>query len=505
VNVADQLRANAARLRDKTALAFQDTHIAYADLDARVDRVAAAFQGLGLGSGDRVALLLANSVHFVEALYGAWRAGLVAVPINPTFTTEEVVHIVGDSGARAIVAAEPFAAVLQGVRETVLSLEEVIVAGASGPPVGTQSWGAFVGTGGQLQPDGLERDALALLQYTSGTTGRPKGTMLSHGNLIANHAQVGHTRIRVEEGDTVLCVLPLFHIYALNVALAFPLSRGATVLLVERFDPVQTLNAIQAHRVSVVVGAPPMYVAWLNTPGVETFDLASVRFAVSGAAPLAPRVLQRFRSELGIAIWEGYGLTETAPVLTTTAMGHEPIPGSVGKPVPDVELRLCDEAGNLAERGDPGEVVVRGPNVFAGYWLDAAATAEVLSDDGWFHTGDIGYTDDDGNLYLIDRKKDLIIVSGFNVYPREVEDVLLRHPKVADVAVIGTPHPYSGEAVKAVVSLVAGEEASDEELIAHCQRSLARFKCPEVIELVDELPTLSSGKVSRRRLREEPS
>jgi long-chain acyl-CoA synthetase len=399
------------------------------------------------------------------------------------------------------VVDEPFYPVVAGVRDDVVSLEHIIPAGTATPKEGGPPWRARVAAASDPAPVEVDSDDLALLQYTSGTTGRPKGAMLSHANLLANQEQMEQTRLSVEEGDVVLSALPLFHIYALNVGMAFTLCKGATLLLVERFDPQQTLAEIARHRASVIIGAPPMYIAWINLPDIETYDLASVRFAVSGAAPLPARVLERFRDEVGISIWEGYGLTETSPLLTTVAMGDELKPGSVGRPVPGVEIRLLDEKGESVGRGDPGEVVVRGPNVFAGYWHQPEATAEVLDSDGWFHTGDIGIAMD-GNLYLVDRKKDLIIVSGFNVYPREVEEVLYRHPKVAEAAVIGVPHPYTGEAVKAVVVLKEGEESTAEEIIEFCRRHLARFKNPEVVEFAGSLPMLPSGKVKRRELRE---
>ncbi len=500
MNIAQGLRASAARLPDKAALLTAAGSVIYGELDARVDRAAAAFQTAGLARGDRVALLLGNTRHFVEAFYGALRAGLVVVPINVTYTAAEVSHILADAGARLVVAGQAYASVLDGMRETLASLEGVVVAGASSPPIGTRTWRQFVGAAGELRPVDVVDDDLALLPYTSGTTGRPKGAMLTHGNLLANQRQMAQTRLRIQEHDVVLAVLPLFHIYALNVGMAFPLSRGATLLLVERFDPVQTLEAISEHRASVLIGAPPMYVAWVNTPGVGDADLACVRFAISGAAPLPRSVLERFDAELGIPIWEGYGLTETAPVLTTVAMGDVVRPGSVGRPVPEVELRLVDDAGRDVKPGDPGEVVVRGPNVFVGYWQQPEATAQVVDPDGWFHTGDVGICDGE-DLYLVDRKKDLILVSGFNVYPREVEEALYRHPKVAEAAVIGAPHPYTGETVRAVVVLRPGEEASAEEITDFCRRSLARFKCPEVVDFVDSLPHNASGKVLRRELR----
>jgi long-chain acyl-CoA synthetase len=500
-NLTDALRSTARRLPDKPALLYQGQPVSYAELDARADRAAAGLRRKGLAPGDRIGLLLANSPHFVEALYGALRADLVVVPLNVAFPAPELAHILADAGARAVVVDEPFLPALAGLDQTLPGLDHVIVAGASSPPRGGSTWRQLLDDR-DAEPAAPTRggDDVALLQYTSGTTGKPKGAMLSHANLLANHVQMAQTQLKILEQDVVLGVLPLFHIYALNVGMAFTLSRGATLLLVERFDALQTLEVIARHRVSVIVGAPPMYVAWLNTPGVQDVDLGSVRFATSGAAPLPRQVLERFQAELGIAIWEGYGLTETAPVLTTVAMGSEIVPGSVGRPVPGVELRLVDEQGEPVRQGDPGEVLARGPNVFSGYWNDPAATSEVLDADGWFHTGDVGYADD-GNLYLVDRKKDLIIVSGFNVYPREVEEVLFRHPKVAQAAVVATPHPYTGEAVKAVVVLAPGEEASGEELSDYCRRFLARFKCPEVVEFVDELPVLPTGKVRRRDLR----
>ncbi|MGH3665073.1 MAG: long-chain-fatty-acid--CoA ligase [Egibacteraceae bacterium] len=500
MNLADRLRTSASRLPDKAALLAGSHELTYGELDARADRAAAAFQAVGLAPGDRVALLLANGPTFIEAFYGALRAGLVVVPINTGFTAEEAAWILGDAGARAVVASEVFRGVLDGVRQTMASLETVVVAGASDPPMGTSTWRQFVGRGDRPEPVEVGSDDLALLGYTSGTTGRPKGAMLSHGNLLANQDQMAQTRLRLEERDVVLCVLPLFHIYALNVALAFAVSRGATVVLLERFDPLQTLQTIARHRVSVLVGAPPLYTALVNTPGVEDYDLASVRYAVSGAAPLPVSVLRRCRDELGLTVWEGYGLTETAPVLTSMAMADAVRPGSVGRPLPGVELRLSDERGRNVHAEDPGEVVVRGPIVFRGYWGQERATAEVL-DEGWFHTGDVGLLVD-GDLFLVDRKSDLILVSGFNVYPREVEEVLYRHPKVAEAAVVGTPHPYTGETVKAVVVLRDGQKATADELHAYCSRSLARFKCPEVVKFAAALPHNASGKVLRRRLRE---
>lgn len=501
MNLADRLRATAARLPEKVALSIPGHNLTYADVDARADRAAAAFQGLGLRPGDRVGLGLGNSRYFVEAWYGALRAGLVAVPINTGSTTEEAAHILSDSGARTVVVSETFHPVLAGLEQGLPSLEEVLVAGASTPPIAARTWRQVLDASPAApQPVEVGQDALALIQYKAGAVGRPKGAMLSHRSLLANQEQMRQTCLRPFERDVVCCVLPLFHLYALNVGLALPLSCGASVLLVERFDPVHTIEQVVAHRVSVLIGAPPMYVAWANVPAIERYDFACVRFAVSTAAPLPRTISLRFNEQLGIPLWESYGVTEASGVLTFAAGDAPPRPGSVGQPVPSVELRVVDDHRRRVPDGDLGEISFRGPNVFSGYWNAPAVTASVIDSGGWCYTGDIGYLSE-GELFLVDRKSDLIIVSGFNVYPREVEDVLYRHPKIAEAVVVGTPHPYAGEVVKAVVVLHPGEEATVEEITSFCGRWVARFKCPEVVEFVSELPHVSAGRVRRRDVR----
>jgi long-chain acyl-CoA synthetase len=502
MNVADIVRETAARLPAKAALIFQDKPITYADLDRSIDEAAAGIASLGIRQGDRVGVLVNNVPHFIYAYLGIERAGGVMVPLNTMYTADEVSYILADAEARAVIVAEPFLRAVEGLRETLPMLEHVVVVGG-GTPIGTMGWDQMTGRGGDMPSVSIGEKDLAALPYTSGTTGKPKGAMLTHGNLLANLEQMHRVPLLSEaETDVVLLVLPMFHIYALNVSLGLTFRVGATAVLQERFDPVASLDAIERHHITVVFGAPPMFVAWLSTPNVESRDLSSVRLAVSGAAPLPGPVLDDFRRRLGVTIWEGYGLTETAPGVTSNAMGAEAKPGSIGKPLPEIELRLLDEQGDDVEDGDPGEIAVRGPNVFQGYWHDDAATAEAVRD-GWFHTGDVAYEDEDGYLFLVDRKKDLIIVSGFNVYPREVEEALYRHPKVAEAAVVGVPHPYTGEAVKAVVVLKPGQSATEEEIIEFCKRSIARFKCPQVVEFVDKLPHTDTGKILRRRLREE--
>jgi long-chain acyl-CoA synthetase len=325
--------------------------------------------------------------------------------------------------------------------------------------------------------------------------------MLTHGNLRSNLDMLAAVPALAEvESDVVLLALPLFHIFGLNATLGLVLREGGTAVLVERFDPRATLDLVARHRVTVLPGAPQMFQAWLTVSGQP--DLSSVRLAVSGAAALPAAVLEAFRDRFGITIWEGYGLTETSPAVTTTALGGEARPGSIGLPLSGVEIRLVDEHGGEVEEGDPGEIVIRGPNVFAGYWRRPDDTAATFRD-GWLLTGDVAYRDDDGYLHIVDRTSDVIVVSGFNVFPREVEEAIALHPKVADCVVLGVPDERTGEAIRALVVPRSGETLTEEEVLDRCRDALARFKWPRDIEVVHELPRNVTGKVLRRSLRGE--
>ena len=501
MNLADLVRDAAAADPAKPALLHRDDVLSWGDLDRDVDRFGAGLLDLGLRPGDRVAIVLGNIPAFVTAYFGALRAGLVALPVNIGYTTAEIEHVVVDSGARAVVGHRGAADVLLALAGSVSCLEHVIVADAATPPSGAMTFDAMVERGAAAGPVEVTAggEDLAVLIYTSGTSGRPKGAMLSHAALRANLDQCSRIEPKVvDSDDVVLLVLPLFHIYALNAGLGAVVRHGATGVLVERFDPVETLSEMRRHQVTNVIGAPPMYVAWSMLPDLGD-AFSTVRLAVSGAAPLPAEVLRRILDVTGHHVFEGYGLTETAPVLTTTLMSQVAKPDSIGRPVPGVELRLVDEQGREPEEGDPGEIVVRGANVFDGYWPDGRGGPDAQ---GWWHTGDVAYVDDDGDYHLVDRRTELILVSGFNVYPREVEDVLVAHPDVLEAAVLGIPHPYTGESVKALAVRRPGARLTAEELIAHAGQSLARFKCPTAVEFVDELPHGATGKVSKGRLRE---
>jgi long-chain acyl-CoA synthetase len=497
-NLADLLGFAATANPDKPAVICSGRTLTWRELDAQVDRAAAALAVAG-SPGDRVALLLANTPEFVVGYFGALRAGCVVVPLNPGFTAAELTHQLGDSGARLLLTTAEHVRRLEPARDQVPDLLTLAVVDDDDVPAGGVAWSELVAAGGAAPTSHRGAEDLAVLLYTSGTSGRPKGAMLSHRALLANLDQLDRLEPPVVSADdVVLGVLPLFHVYGLNGVLGMVARAGATIVLHERFDPVETLSLVRQHDVTNVIGAPPMYVAWSMLRNVGD-AFATVRLAVSGAAPLPPQVFEAMLAATGKPVYEGYGLTETAPVLTTTLMSAEVKSGSIGRPIPGVQLRLLDEGGAETEEGDPGEIVVRGANLFSGYWPDGDGGPDA---DGWFPTGDVAYADADGDLYLVDRRRELILVSGFNVYPREVEDVLVTHPDVTEAAVIGVPHPYTGESVKALVVVEPGTHPTADSIIEHAAKRLARFKCPTSVQFVDRLPHSAVGKVAKGVLRD---
>jgi long-chain acyl-CoA synthetase len=506
-NLAGLVRSAARSRPGGPALIFRSGRITWAELDARVDRAAAALLGLGLRRGDRVGLQLGNTPDFAIGYFGTLRAGLVSVPLNTGYTGRELRHLLADSGARALITSSAGAELAAGIRADLAGLEHVIVGDADS---GSRNRGdgrprfeaLLAGVSGSSVRDVGGGEDIAVLIYTSGTSGAPKGAMLSHRALLANLDQLSRLDPpALGRDDVLLLVLPLFHVYGLNPGLGMLAYHAATGLLVERFDAPETLGLVAGHHVTSVLGAPPMYVAWSRLPDLaEAFS--GVRQLHSGSAPLPPDTLRRIAERTGLQVFEGYGLTETAPVLTSTLMSDVPKPDSIGRPIPGVDVKLVDEQGDEVDEDDHGELVVRGANLFSGYWPGGTEGPDA---EGWWATGDIAFADQDDDLHLVDRRTELILVSGFNVYPREVEIVLLAHPEIAEAAVIAAPDPLTGEAVKAVVVPVvapqAGRPLTEAAVIAHCEKSLARFKCPSVVEFVPELPHTIIGKVRKGQLR----
>ncbi|MEV4200312.1 AMP-binding protein [Micromonospora globbae] len=512
-NLADRLRRAATVHGDRPVLHWRDRTVRWSELDASVTAVARALAAAvphpnGTGHPARVAVALPNTPDFVVSYLAVLRAGLVAVPVNPGLTTPELRHVLADSGASVLIATERVRDLVAPVAAELPALTAV----HTRPPVADGGSDTFPSRGG---------DDLAVLLYTSGTEGRPKGAMLTHGALLANLDQVGRIEPPVVGADdVVLLALPLFHAYGLNAGLGAVIHHGATGVLVDDLGPDAALDEVARHRVTVLVGVPSMVLSWSTADGdTLAAATASVRTVVCGAAPLDPAVAARFTAVTGRPVHVGYGLTETAPVLTSTLVGGVPKAGSIGRPLPGVELRLVGADGadlwrdgtavpeddpdgpdlvDAAPGTDPGQIVVRGPNVFAGYWPDGRGGPDA---DGWWPTGDVAYADEDGDLFLVDRLGELILVNGFNVYPHEVESVLDAHPGVAESAVLGVPHPRTGETVRAYVVRAPGAAPTAEELLDHCARNLARFKCPTGVEFVDALPHSVIGKVRKTQLR----
>jgi long-chain acyl-CoA synthetase len=491
---------------DDVALVSRRRETTYGELREQAARLQAGLAGLGLAPGDRVALACGTNWFFVVSYLAVLRGGFVAVPLNPTAPVPEVAHALRTVAARAIVAGPAARGTVAALdRGALPELHHVILAGGAHDDEGPADGLAFLDDLLEGEPAAaVDRghDDLAVLMFTSGTVGSPRAAMLTHGNLRANLEQIqGHLGRAQRSDDVVFGVLPFFHIFGLNVVLGLTLFSGSRVVLVERFDPQSAIEAIARHGITIVGGAPPLWTAFANLPDVPDGAFATVRIAASGAAALPAEVARTVEARFGVHLVEGYGLTEAAPVVSTAGGSAAPT-GSIGTPLPGVTVRLVDEGGDDVLPGDAGELWVQGPNIFVGYWGQPEATATALAG-GWLHSGDVGVMDDAGFLYLVDRKKDLIIVSGFNVYPVEVEDALADHPAIEAVAVVGVPHPYTGEAVKAYVVPRAGASVEEDEVIAWCAQRLARYKCPEKILFVDGLPRGLTGKVLRRQLRDE--
>ncbi|GAB4010750.1 long-chain-fatty-acid--CoA ligase [Nocardioides ultimimeridianus] len=501
-NLATMLTQSAATYAEKPMLHVGDRSFTYAEVDDLSGRVASSLEALGLTRGDKVAVQLPNVPQFVFAYFGILKAGMTMVPINPLLTAPEVSYHLQDSDARLLISYEAMApAAINGARE------------AGGVPV------YLVGTDGPSAVDeardfeellkasntGIQRamssDDTAVLLYTSGTTGRPKGAELTHFQLYMNCTVAGEL-FGVRSDDVSLGVLPLFHVFGLSSVLNIVVRHGATLVLVPRFDAASALDAIERHKVTIFSGVPTMFIALVQAD-VAGRDTSSLRAACSGGASMPGEVIRAFEEKFdGVVVLEGYGLSESASTATFNISAEERKVLSVGKPIWGVEFKILGENGEVTETGPDarGEIAIRGHNIMKGYYKRPDATAEVMQD-GWFRTGDIGYRDEDGFYFIVDRLKDLIIRGGYNVYPREVEEILYEHADVVEAAVIGRPDERLGEEVVAFVVLRPNSTADEAELTAHCKERLAAYKYPRSIIIRDELPKGPSGKILKRELR----
>lgn len=487
-NLALNLTDAAGKFPDRTAIRLDEHVLTYAQLDDLSARVAGHLREQGHAPGDAVGIMLPNVLAFPVLYYGVLRAGLAVVPMNPLLKSREVKHYLGDSGAKLVFAWHGMAA------EAEAGAAEV---DATAVPV-TNDLLAEIATW-PLLPEVVERDDTdtAVILYTSGTTGTPKGAELTHANMRANAAVTAETLIKVTEDDVIMGGLPLFHSFGQTCGLNVAVRSGATITLIPRFDPVAALKLIERDGVTVFEGVPTMYVAMLSA-GPDVADTSTLRVCVSGGSALPVEVLRGFEAAFGTRILEGYGLSETSPVASFNRV-EAARPGSIGTPIEGVEMRVVDTDGNDVPVGEVGEIAIRGHNVMKGYWNRPDATAEAIKD-GWFHTGDMAKQDEDGFFFIVDRLKDLIIRGGFNVYPREVEEVFYEHPAVLEVAVVGVPHETHGEEVAAAIALKPGAAATEDELREYAKERVAAYKYPRQIWLVDALPKGPTGKVLKREI-----
>jgi long-chain acyl-CoA synthetase len=490
-NLASLLTDSAACQPERTAIKLDDAELSYAQLDGASAHLAGLLAQHGFQRGDRVGVMLPNVPHFPIVYYGILRAGGVVVPMNVLLKEREVAYYLEDSGAKLLFAWADFGAEARpGAAAAGAELIEV-------DPLGFVD---VVGTAeARLELAPVADEHTAVILYTSGTTGKPKGAELTHANLYGNALTKLETLIQLTADDVILGALPLFHSFGQTAAMNAGLMAGACLTLLPRFDPVKALQIMERDRVSVFLGVPTMYNAMLAVPEAERPDMSSLRVCISGGASLPVEVLRAFDGQFGAKILEGYGLSETSPVASFNHPDRERKPGSIGTPIRDVRMRVVDEQDAELPPGEVGEIVIQGPNVMKGYWQRPDATAEAMRG-GWFHTGDMAKVDEDGYFFIVDRKKDLIIRGGYNVYPREIEEVLYEHPAVGEAAVVAVPHAELGEEVGAAVALKGGAEASADELQTFVKERVAAYKYPRHVWFVDELPKGPTGKILKREI-----
>ncbi len=526
------LEQTATKSPGRTALTYFGAEMTYGQLLEHVNRFAAGLQALGVKKGDRVGLMLPNCPQFVIGFFGALRAGAIVTATSSMYTPREVTHQWNDAGVKIVIADRRLFPVIKAALPQLNPVPHIILTGirqycpqsfsrlcssleaaqlASDQQVGgpgsngraVHQWGEVLRWSRTPSPDGLESSDVACLQYTGGTTGTSKGTMLTHDNLVINARQAcDWLNLDTDRAEVMVAGLPLFHIYALTCVMISSVLIGGSVVILPRFELRAALNAIRKYHPTIYHGVPTMYVAFNNAPHVERYGFNSLRVCMSGGAPLPVEVREKFEALTGGRLVEGYGLTETSPVTHINPPTGSPKVGSIGLPVRDTEARIVDLETGERELpvGEAGEIVIRGPQVMKGYWNKVKETDLVLRD-GWLYTGDVARKDADGYFYIVDRKKDVIIAGGFNIYPREVEEVLFECPKIKEAAVIGVPDEYRGETVKAFVVLQPGATATPEEIITYCREHLAPYKVPRQVVFRDSLPKSNVGKYLRRELR----
>ncbi|MDR4937547.1 fatty acid--CoA ligase family protein [Rossellomorea marisflavi] len=512
MNIASRLKEVSQDKGEKIAYHFLDTSVSYRELDDSVSRFAGGLESLGLKKGDHIALILGNSPHFVIGLYGALRLGLRVIPVNPIYTPDEMGYILSNGDVKAVITLDLMVPLMGKLESLLQSVDHVILCesgdarakgvdleriGLLNPKM--KSFTNVLSFGGtDFEGADVEEDDTAIILYTSGTTGKPKGAMLTHKNVYSNAWDVG-TYLQMSEQDRVITALPMFHVFCLTVALNAPLMMGATLLIAPKFSPKGIFGLSRLHKPTVFAGVPTMYNFLYQYTDGDPDDLSSLRLCISGGASMPVALLKNFEEKFNVMISEGYGLSEASPVTCFNPLDRPRKPGSIGTSIMSIKNKVVNELGEEVPPGQVGELIVNGPNVMKGYYKMEEETQAAIRD-GWLYTGDLARMDEEGYFYIVDRKKELIIVGGFNVYPREIEEVLYDHPEIVEAAVIGVPHPEKGEAVSCYV--VRKDPAlSEEEVMEYCRERLAKYKLPSSIEFLEELPKNTTGKILRRALK----
>lgn len=514
MNLVSCVRQQAVEQPEKIAYHFMGKDTSYGEFEHTVGRFAQGLQDLGVQKGDHVAFLLGNTPHYLIALYATMRLGATAIPVNPIYTPDEISYILRNGDVKAVIALDALLPLVEvGVQafpevvtfvvcETTADVAEKIAALSEEAKAKTHLFSHIVASAtGSLEPVDIAQDDTAIILYTSGTTGNPKGAMLTHGNVYSNARDVS-TYLGYRANDRIIATLPVFHVFALTVVVNAPLISGATVLLTPRFSPSEIFTLAREQQATVFAGVPTMYNFLYLLPEGKPEDFSTIRLAISGGASLPVALLHNFEKKFNVRVSEGYGLSEASPVTCFNPLDRERKAGSIGTSINNVENRVVDVNGIDVPVGEVGELVVRGPNVMKGYYKMPEETAMAIRD-GWLYTGDLAKVDDEGYFYIVDRKKDMIIVGGYNVYPREVEEVLFAHDNIVEAAVVGYPDPNFGEAVHAYIVLKEVAATTTDDILAYCAKHMVKYKVPKVVEILDELPKNTTGKILRRTLKEK--
>ena len=499
MNLIELAEQNYTRFGERVSVIFEDKEYTNIEMLQFSKKLANGLKNLGVGPGDKVVVMLLNCPEVLISYQGILRAGGIIVPVLFLLGEREIAHILRNSESVAIITSKDFLDKIDKDRDSIDTLRHVIIVEDEDLPGTIRFWELVDGSSEVSISIQTKEDDLAVILYTAGTTGTPKGVMLNHKNLYSNAVSLAST-VDVEPDNVGLNVLPLSHSYGLTVMNTGYMFENKAVMM-PWFDTEETFKLIEKYRVTGFAGVPAMFAIMLNSAEADKYDLSSLKRCGSGSAPLPVEILRGFQERFDCTIREGYGLSEAAPVVSTHYPDRPQKPGSIGQPIPGVEVKIVDEKDSSVPVGETGELLVKGPNVSPGYYRLSEETAETFRN-GWLYTGDMARMDEDGYLYIVERKKDLIIRGGFNIYPRDVEEVLYEHSAVLDAAVIGLPDPVMGEEVKAFVVLREGQTASQQDIIDHCQRHLGKYKCPKYVEFIDTMPRNPIGKILRKELRQ---